>query len=93
MARDTRQTSFKKTDVISASEIGQFHYCPVAWYLQKCGYKPQSQMLEIGLKKHVQLGEIIDNTQVKSKNSKIFAVIGYLLIFTVILILLFGVIL
>ena len=37
----------KKTDVLSASEIGQYHYCSCAWHLQRCGYEPESPYLEI----------------------------------------------
>jgi len=92
MARNNRQTIFKETDVINASEIGQYHYCPVAWYLQKCGYKPQSPLLEIGIKKHVELGKIIDDTQIKIKNSKIIAFVGYLLLILSVIILLIKVI-
>lgn len=89
----TKQISFKDTDVISASEIGQYHYCSMAWYLQKCGYEPKSPSLDNGIKKHVQLGEIIDYTQTNIKKSKLLAVIGYLLLAIVILIVIFEVIL
>jgi hypothetical protein len=89
----TKQISFKDTDVISASEIGQYHYCSMAWYLQKCGYEPKSPALDNGIKKHVQLGEIIDYTQTNIKKSKLLAVIGYLLLAIVILIVTFEVIL
>ena len=89
----TKQTSFKDTDIISASEIGQYHYCSIAWYLQKCGYEPKSPMLDIGAKKHVELGRIMDHTQTNIRRSRAFAVAGYLLLIFGILILLFGVIL
>ena len=89
----TRQTSFKDTDIISASEIGQYHYCPIAWYLQKCGYEPKSPILDIGAKKHVELGRIMNHTQTNIRRSRSFAIAGYLLLILGILILLFGVIL
>jgi len=89
----TKQTSFKDTDIISASEIGQYHYCSIAWYLQKCGYEPKSPMLDIGAKKHVELGRIMDHTQTNIRRSRAFAIAGYLLLILGVLILLFGVIL
>jgi len=83
----------KDTDVINASEIGQYHYCSVAWYLQRCGYEPVSPMLDIGAKKHMELGRIIDNTQIKLKKSRFIGIIAYLLLILGLLIFLLGVIL
>jgi len=87
-----KQTSFKGTDIISASEIGQYHYCSVGWYLQKCGYKPQSVLLERGTQKHVELGKILDHTQKGLKRSRLLAITGYLLLVAAIIIILVGVI-
>ena len=92
MVRHTKQTRFKGSDIISASEIGQYFYCPVAWYLQKCGYEPKSPFLEIGKEKHAKLGKIIDRTQVNTKRSRVFAIVGYLLLIAAVLIILYGVI-
>ena len=89
----TRQTSFKDTNIISASEVGRYHYCSIAWYLQKCGYEPKSPMLDIGAKKHVELGRIMDYTQANMKRYKILATMGYLILILGILIFLFEVIL
>jgi len=93
MVRQTTQTQFRESDVISASEIGQYHYCSVAWYLKKCGYEPQSPLLEIGIKKHVKHGNIIDRVQVSTKKSKVIAAAGHLLFIFAALIIIFEVIL
>ena len=85
--------SIKETDVISASEIGQYQYCSVAWYLQKCGYQPKSPKLEIGAKKHEDLGKIMDYTQANIKKSRALAIAGYSILVVGILILLLEVIL
>ena len=77
---NTRQTRFKNTDILNASEIGQYHYCSIAWHLQKCGYEPQSLLLDAGTKKHAELGRIIDDTQKNLRKSRVFATIGYLLL-------------
>ena len=88
-----KQTYFKDTDLISASEIGQYYYCSIAWYLQKCGYKPISPMFDIGTKKHLELGKVMDYTQINIKKTRTIAGIGYLLLIIGVLIFLFEVIL
>jgi len=89
----TKQTTFKGTDVISASEIGQYHYCSMAWYLHKCGYEPTSPSLDDGAKKHIELGKAIDYTKASIKKSRFLALIGYLILAIVILFVIFGVVL
>ncbi|MBN2066353.1 MAG: hypothetical protein JW771_06060 [Candidatus Thermoplasmatota archaeon] len=84
------QISCKKTDVISASEIGQYHFCSVAWYLKKCGYDPQSPSLARGAQKHEALGAIVDHVEQSTKISNVVAIIGYLLLAIAILILILG---
>ena len=88
-----KQTCFKDTDVISASEIVQYHYCSIAWYLQKCGYEPKSPMLDIGIKKHLELGKVIDYTQANIRKTRAISIIGYLLLIIGVLIFLYEVIL
>jgi hypothetical protein len=76
----------KKNDsLINASEIGQFSYCSVSWYLQKSGYQPESPSLDEGLTKHRELGEIIDNTRVDTIKSYVFTAVGVFLFFRSIL--------
>lgn len=81
-----------KRIIISASEIGQYQYCSIAWYLQKCGYKPKSQSLEVGLQKHKRLGETIDKVNKNLIKSKVIALFGYIILFFSLLILIFEVI-
>ncbi|KYK24882.1 hypothetical protein AYK24_05700 [Thermoplasmatales archaeon SG8-52-4] len=87
-----RDTCFNEKEIISASEIGQYHYCSIAWYLQRCGYQPKSEMLNIGIKKHMEMGKIIDYTQLSNKKSRILARIGYFCLVIGLLIFLLGVI-
>ncbi len=89
----TKQTSFRKDEVISASEIGQYHFCPMSWYLQRCGYQPKSKSLEIGKEKHVELGKVMYYTQKTVRKSKVLAYTGYLLLFIALIFLLSEVIL
>lgn len=81
----------KRDEVISASEIGQFCYCSIAWYLQKQGFKPNSELLVIGEKKHDEIGRIIKKTEKNMVKSKILALIGYIVLFLSIFILIFEV--
>lgn len=78
--KQTKHTCFRETGIINASEIGQYCFCSIAWYLQKCGYKPKSPLLEIGIKKHEDLGKIIESTEKNNKKSEVIAIAGYLLL-------------
>jgi len=70
---------------IYASEIGQYHYCPVSWYLQKCGYKPNSPYLKRGESKHHSLGRIIISVEKQNRRSKILSYFGiFCLLFSLI---------
>jgi hypothetical protein len=89
---DRKKAKISYSDIISASEIGQYYFCSNAWYLQKCGYKPISPQLEVGIKKHKELGEIIDSTERDIEKSNIYALIGILLFIISLTILFFEVI-
>jgi len=86
-------TKIKKNDVISASEIGQYYFCPRSWYLQRSGYKPDSIMLDFGRDKHAELGKIMYYAERNKKRSSFLSYIGFILFFTAILILLLEVML
>ena len=75
-----KQKKLEKNEIISASEIGHYYFCPMAWYLQKCGYKPESTFLDTGTKKHEKIGEIITKTQRENSKSKILSIMGYLIL-------------
>ena len=93
MVRRGKKTQFCESDILSASEIGQYYYCPVAWYLKKCGYESKSPFLEIGIKKHVKHGDVIDYTHINEKKSKFLATTGYILLIFALIIAIFEVIL
>jgi hypothetical protein len=91
--REAKKPPSKNTDVISASEIGQYHYCSLAWYLQKCGYEPISPFLETGKQKHEALGRLMDQTRTSMIKSRVLAALAYLLLAICFFIFLFEVIL
>jgi hypothetical protein len=83
----------KKTDVLSASEIAQYRYCSYAWFLQRCGYEPESPFLESGKNVHVALGNTIDRFEVKLRYSRWYALVGSVVLCIAFLLVFFEVIL
>ncbi|MFA5102952.1 MAG: hypothetical protein WC525_07325 [Candidatus Thermoplasmatota archaeon] len=82
----------KKTDVISASEIGQYSYCSTAWMLQRCGNEPESPSLASGKQIHTTLGDTIDGFEATIRSARWIAVLGSLVLCLAILLLLIEVI-
>ena len=72
----------KKIDsYIKSSELSEYLFCSVAWYLQKQGYKPDEKVFEEGYRKHIELGETIDKIDRRRKIAVLLESIGILLIF------------
>ena len=86
-----RKIKISEDNIISASEIGQYYFCSNAWFLQKCGFKPISPKLDIGIKKHDELGKIIINSEKEIKKSNIFALLGIIFLIISLLFLFFEV--
>jgi CRISPR-associated exonuclease Cas4 len=74
--------------VLKASEIGQFIYCPVAWHLQRQGFKGEPAVLARGLEEHFYLGGQIDTMAKEEKKSRVSLFVGIGLI--VVSVLIFG---
>ena len=89
---NNRKIKISENNIISASEIGQYYFCSNAWFLQKCGFKPISSNLDIGIKKHDELGKIIINSEKEIKKSNIFVLLGIILFIISLLFLFFEVI-
>ena len=88
-----KQKVLKKSDVLSASEIGQYHYCSCAWMLHRCGCEPESPSLETGKQAHILLGDTIDGFERKIRVARWTAVLGVLVLCTAFLLFLLEVIL
>ena len=82
----------KISKVINASDIGQFHFCSISWYLKKLGYKPESDLIDQGVSKHKKLGITIDNAKKYSKKSKLYKLAGILFFIISLVFLIFEVI-
>jgi hypothetical protein len=91
--RPVKRGMHTKHDIISASEIGQYVYCSKSWYLQKCGYQPQSPRLEEGIQHHVTLGDTIDSMHHKTTVSWRLALLGLILLLLALLSIFYEVIL
>jgi hypothetical protein len=83
----------KKSDVLSASEIGQYLYCSYAWFLQRCGYEPVSPFLESGKQSHIRMGNTIDSLGVKTRRARWYAITGLVIVCIAVLLVLFEVVL
>ena len=88
-----KRSLLKKTDVLSASEIGQYIYCSCAWQLHRCGYEPESPFLESGKQVHIAMGNKIDGLEGKMRYSRLLVLLGFLVLCAAFLLVLFGVIL
>jgi hypothetical protein len=83
MKQQNKQQS-KTSKIIRSSEIAQYLYCSMAWYLQRCGYQPDSIKLDEGTQKHISFGNSIDTIQHKMKRSHQYALLSILFFFIVI---------
>jgi CRISPR/Cas system-associated exonuclease Cas4 (RecB family) len=88
-----KRSKSKVTDVLSASEIGQYLYCSRAWQLHRMGYEPESPSLAPGKQAHVALGDRLDGFETRLHYSRWYTAVGLILLCASILLFMFGVIL
>lgn len=88
-----KRISPKNSQVLTASEIGQYAYCSYAWMLRRLGYEPESLSLEPGRQAHVSLGEQIDSLERTMRLSRWCAVLGVIVLSIALLLFVVGVIL
>jgi len=67
-----------KKPVLYASEIGMYHYCPVSWYLKRCGYQPYSLHLKRGVEKHYKYGSTLKMKERQRFSTRILIISGIL---------------
>lgn len=72
--------SKKNKHYITASEIGQYSFCPVSWHLYQQGYRPDEQVFEKGNQYHDMYGKHIEQYITANHQSKWLYFIGILLI-------------
>ena len=87
-----KKSNLSKLDIIKASEIGQYQFCSISWKLQKKGFIPDSHHLNKGKEIHISQGKKIDEINKLLRKSKISKTIGYILLFSAIIIIIFEVI-
>ena len=61
---------------ITASEIGQYHYCSLSWYMKKCGYRPKSPSLQSGIRHHHRYGTQLYKKGIHQRLSTLGFLIG-----------------
>lgn len=62
---------------ISASEISQYVYCPVSWYMKRTGEEPQSFGLKRGIDAHEKAGARLIILEGRERAAGIFRLLGY----------------
>lgn len=89
----TQRTFLDKKMSISASEIGQYYFCSMAWYLNRCGFKPKLSSLQRGLEKHDNISELLNKIEKQEKQFRLLRWFAILIFFFALVILFIEVIL
>jgi len=55
--------TFDDKERITATEIQNYTYCSMNWFLERCGFKPETPEMRRGTEFHRQLGEKITEVQ------------------------------
>jgi hypothetical protein len=84
---------FDKDYIINASEIAQYRYCSISWYLHRSGVKTKSNLIKQGINKHREFGIILNKINRNSNRSLFYRITGIILLLLSILIFLWDVIL
>ncbi|OPY48711.1 MAG: hypothetical protein A4E49_03402 [Methanosaeta sp. PtaU1.Bin112] len=74
-----------ENEAISASEISQYVYCPVSWYLKRKGVPPQSFGLKRGIDMHERAGGRLTLLYRRERAAGWFRLLGYLSLITALL--------
>ena len=69
-------TAHTTKEKITASEIGQYTFCPLSWHLQKKGYPPDSPALKHGYSSHIKLGTTITQLPVEHHRTQLYTILG-----------------
>lgn len=76
-----------KSEILKASEISQYSYCSVGWFLRRYGFTPSSESVKNGINIHAKIGEKIGAIKYKELSLKQTLFIGCFLIFIIIVML------
>ncbi len=67
----------RRNKAISASEISQYVYCPVSWYLKRTGVEPHSFGLKRGIDMHEKAGSRLTLLEKRERTAGLFRLLGY----------------
>ncbi|MGV8126464.1 MAG: hypothetical protein ACP5PV_04530 [Methanothrix sp.] len=76
-----------RSNIITASEISQYVYCPVSWHLQRSGASPESAGLERGVAEHERAGGRLRLVARRERASSILRRAAFLLAFAALILL------
>lgn len=75
------RTFLDKKLSIRASEIGQYYFCSMAWYLQRRGIKPESPHILNGLEKHDAIDISLNKIEKREKQFRFLRWMAILIFF------------
>jgi hypothetical protein len=75
-----------RRQIITASEVGEFVYCPKSWYLKRCGEVAQSPHLEPGVTYHSKHEAGVSRSTILNRAGKKLGLIALILFIALILI-------
>ena len=70
-------------EIISASEMERYGYCPLSWWLGRSGVEAEGSEVDIGLAKHREIGDslrtlLFEESRSRETSSTLLAVVGYI---------------
>lgn len=70
-------------EIISASEMERYGYCPLSWWLGRSGVEAKGSEVESGLAKHREIGDslrtlLFEESRSRETSSTLLAVVGYI---------------
>ncbi len=70
----------KQRMVIRASEIAQYLFCPMSWYLSRKGYTPDEQVFAKGVQVHHRHAQVISHLERGQQWAKRLLLLGSFLL-------------
>ena len=70
-------------EIISASEMERYGYCPLSWWLGRSGVEAEGSEVDSGLAKHREIGDslrtlLFEESRSRETSSTLLAVVGYI---------------
>ena len=70
MIRTQSRTQLMPKQIISASEMERYGYCPLSWYLDLKGIEAEGDEVNTGVEKHKEIGKSLRDLLVEEEKSR-----------------------